>query len=70
MKGTLTVGEELVIEGTFDGTISGNGSDSITVLRLARISGELSASEVRIEDGTNLENTVLTGRITVADKRI
>ena len=69
MKGTLTVGEELVIEGTFDGTIIGNGRDSITVRRLARISGEVSASDVRIEDGTNLQNTVLTGRIRVAEKR-
>jgi cytoskeletal protein CcmA (bactofilin family) len=69
MKGTLTVNEELVIEGTFDGTITGNGRDSITVCRLARISGALSASDLRIEDGTNLQDTVLTGRIRVADKR-
>jgi cytoskeletal protein CcmA (bactofilin family) len=68
MKGTLTVGEELVIEGTFDGSITANGRDSITVRRLARISGELSASDLRVEDGTNLQNTVLTGRIRVADK--
>ena len=68
MKGTLTVGEELVIEGTFDGSITGNGRDSITIRRLARISGERSASDLRVEDGTNLQNTVLTGRIRVADK--
>ena len=66
MRGTLTVGEDLVIEGTFDGTITGEGHDSITVRRLARISGELTASDVRIEDGTNLQNTVLTGRIRLA----
>lgn len=66
MKGTLTVGEDLVIEGTFDGKITGQGHDSITVRRLARISGELTASDVRIEDGTNLQNTILTGRIRLA----
>ena len=67
MKGELTVDENLIIEGTFDGTITGQGSDTITVRRTAHVSGKISASTVRIEDGTNLENTVLSGRISLAD---
>lgn len=70
MNGDLTIGEDLVIEGTFTGTITGKGQDSITVRRFARVSGEVSASEVLVEDGTNLQNTVLSGRIRLAsDKR-
>lgn len=67
MKGDLIVDENLIIEGTFDGTITGQGSDTITVRRTAHVSGKISASTVRIEDGTNLENTVLSGRISLAD---
>jgi cytoskeletal protein CcmA (bactofilin family) len=67
MKGELIVDENLIIEGTFDGTITGQGSDTITVRRTAHVSGKISASKVRIEDGTNLENTVLSGRISLAD---
>ena len=63
MKGDLTVGEDLVLEGTFDGTITGEGPDTVTVRRTAQLRGEVSASKVRVEDGTNLENTVLSGRI-------
>jgi cytoskeletal protein CcmA (bactofilin family) len=63
MKGDLIVGEDLVIEGTFDGTITGKGPDTVTVRRTARLRGEVSASNVRVEGGTNLENTVLSGRI-------
>ena len=63
MKGELTVGEDLVIEGTFDGTITGEGTDTVTVRRTARLSGEVSAGVVEVEDGTNLESTTLTGRI-------
>ena len=70
MNGELTIGEDLVIEGTFTGTITGKGQDSVTVRRLARISGEVSASDILIEDGTNLQNTVVSGRIRLAsDKR-
>jgi cytoskeletal protein CcmA (bactofilin family) len=69
MKGELIVGEDLVIEGTFDGTITGSGHDSVTVRRIARISGEVSASDVRVEDGTNLQNTILSGRIRLADDK-
>jgi len=63
MKGELIIGEDLVIEGTFDGRISGKGADTVTIGRGARLSGELTASEVRIERGARLENTVVAGRI-------
>jgi cytoskeletal protein CcmA (bactofilin family) len=61
MKGDLVVDEDLVIEGTYDGTISAR--DTVTLRKTAKLSGDISASRVQIEDGTNLENTVLTGRI-------
>jgi cytoskeletal protein CcmA (bactofilin family) len=67
MKGELIVGEDLEIEGTFDGTITAAGADTVTVRRTARLSGEVSASIVRVEDGTNLENTILSGRIRLAE---
>jgi cytoskeletal protein CcmA (bactofilin family) len=67
MKGELIAGEDLVIEGTFDGTITSDRCHSITVRRIARISGELSASNVHVENGTDLQKTVLCGRITLAD---
>lgn len=67
MKGELIVGEDVEIEGTFDGTITGHGPDTVTVRRIARLTGEVSASMVRVEDGTNLENTVLSGRIRLAE---
>jgi cytoskeletal protein CcmA (bactofilin family) len=67
MKGELTVGEDLVIEGTFDGTITGTGPDTVTVRRTAHLSGELSAGTVQVEDGTNLEGTVISGRIRLAE---
>jgi cytoskeletal protein CcmA (bactofilin family) len=65
MKGELVVGEDLVIEGTFDGTIvgRGHGRDKVTIRRTAQLTGEISASEVRVDDGSNLENAVLSGRI-------
>jgi cytoskeletal protein CcmA (bactofilin family) len=68
MKGDLIVGEDLVIEGTFDGTITGKGPDTVTVRRTARLRGEVSASNVRVDDGANLENTVLSGRIGRTDR--
>ena len=67
MKGELTVGEDLVIEGTFDGRIIGNSPDTVTVRRTAHLRGELSAGTVRVEDGTNLEGTVISGRIRLAE---
>ena len=68
MKGELIVGEDLIIEGTFDGTITDDGDDTVTVRRLARLRGEVSASELRVEDGTDLQDTVLSGRIRVAEE--
>lgn len=67
MKGELTVGEDLVIEGTFDGTITGKEPDTVTVRRTAHLSGEVSAGTVRVEDGTNLEGTVISGKIRLAE---
>ena len=67
MKGELIVGEDLEIEGTFDGTIIGQSQDTVTVRRIAKLSGKVSATVVRVEDGTNLENTVLSGRIRLAE---
>ena len=67
MKGTLTVGEDLIIEGTFDGSITGADRDTVVVRRTARLRGEISASNVQVEDGTNLEDTVLSGRISLAE---
>jgi cytoskeletal protein CcmA (bactofilin family) len=64
MKGDLVVGGDLVIEGTYDGTISAR--DTVVLRRTARLSGEVSATCVEIENGTNLENTVLSGRICLA----
>jgi cytoskeletal protein CcmA (bactofilin family) len=69
MKGELTVGEDLVIEGTFDGTITGDGHDTVTVRRIARLSGHVTASDLLVEDGTDLQNTVLSGRIRLADDK-
>ena len=68
MKGNLIVGEDLVIEGTFDGSISDVGTDTIVVRRTARLTGEISAGSVLVEDGTNLEDTILAGRISLADE--
>jgi cytoskeletal protein CcmA (bactofilin family) len=68
MKGDLILGEDLMIEGTFDGTITGNGPDTITVRRTARLRGRVSAANVQVDDGTNLENTVLSGRIGRTDQ--
>jgi cytoskeletal protein CcmA (bactofilin family) len=69
MKGELSVGEDLIIEGTFDGTITGDGHDSVTVRRIARLSGQVSASDLRVEDGADLQKTVLSGRIRLADEK-
>lgn len=65
MKGDLIVGEDLVIEGTYEGTIS--AKDTVTVRRTAHLSGEVSANHLEVEDGTNLENAVLSGRIRLTD---
>ena len=66
MKGELTVGEDLIIEGTFAGTITDQGADTVTVRRSANVSGRISAGTVHVEDVTNLQNTVLSGRISLS----
>ena len=66
MRGDLTVGEDLIIEGTFDGTITDQGGDTVTVRRSAHVSGRISAGTVHVEDVTNLQETVLSGRISLA----
>lgn len=63
MKGDLVVGEDLVIEGTYDGTI--DARDTVTIRKTAHISGSVSADCVQLEDGTNLDNTVWSGRISL-----
>jgi len=63
MKGELIVNEALIIEGTYAGTI--NASDTVTLRRSAQLSGEVAATRVRVQAGTNLENAALTGRITL-----
>ena len=53
MKGDLVVGEDLVIEGTYDGTI--NARDTVTLRKSAQICGEVTAGRLQIEDGTKPE---------------
>lgn len=99
MKGELTLDEDLVVNGRFEGTqikgarrlsvtphatvkgdvsvetadIAGtvegalHGSGTVVVHRTARIRGEISATSLRVENGTNLEDAVLSGRISLAD---
>jgi len=55
------------IAGTVEGDISG-GSD-LLLRRTAQLNGTMSAESVVVEQGTNLENTVLTGRVTCVPKR-
>jgi cytoskeletal protein CcmA (bactofilin family) len=95
MRGELTLDEDLIIEGTFDGTtingarnlsigsfanvkahiegesadiagkIDGDfrGSGTVVLHKTARITGEISANRVCIEDGTNLERAIVSGCI-------
>lgn len=100
MRGELTLDEDLIFDGKFDGTlidgarmlsiglfaevnadivgesadIAGSidgqfkGSGTVYVRRTARISGAISAQDLRVEDGTNLEHVVLSGRISRAEE--
>jgi len=54
-------GSSADIAGRLDGDFE--GADSVVVRRTSLIRGTVSAADLRIEDGTNLENTVLSGRI-------
>lgn len=57
--------ESVDIAGVVEGDCEGSGT--VVVRRTARIKGSVSASRLRVEDGTNLENTVLSGRISRAE---
>jgi cytoskeletal protein CcmA (bactofilin family) len=59
-------GESADIAGTVDGDFAGTGT--VVVRRTARIHGAISAGRLRVEDGTNLENAVLSGRISRAEE--
>lgn len=59
-------GESADIAGTVDGDFDGTGT--VVVRRTARIHGAVSAGHLRVEDGTNLEYAVLSGRITRAEE--
>lgn len=100
MKGELSLDEDLIIEGRFEGpvidgarrlsigtfanvkadirgdsaeiagTVDGDfqGSGTVVLRRTARLRGAISAGALRVEDGTNLEHAILSGRITRAEK--
>lgn len=100
MRGELTLDEDLIFDGKFDGTlingarklsigpfaevnadifgesadIAGSidgeftGSGTVYVRRTARINGAISAQDLKVEDGTNLEHVVLSGRISRAEE--
>ncbi|HEX5786701.1 MAG TPA: polymer-forming cytoskeletal protein [Woeseiaceae bacterium] len=59
-------GESADIAGTVDGDFAGTGT--VVLRRTARIHGAISAERLRVEDGTNLENAVLCGRISLTDE--
>ncbi len=65
MRGELTLAEDLKIEGTIDGPCTA-GIGTVLLRRTARIHGEITAERLCVEQGTNLENAVLSGRITCA----
>lgn len=99
MKGELSLDEDLIIDGRFEGpviegarclsigtfanvkadihgdsaeiagTVDGDfhGSGTVVLRRTARLRGAISADTLRVEDGTNLENAILSGRITRAE---
>lgn len=58
-------GESADIAGTVDGDFAGTGT--VVVRRTARIHGAISAARLCVEDGTNLEHAILSGRISRAE---
>ncbi len=100
MKGELSLDEDLIIDGRFEGpaidgarclsigtfanvkadirggsaeiagTVDGDfhGSGTVVLRRTARLRGAISAGTLRVEDGTNLEHAILSGRITRAEE--
>lgn len=95
MKGDLSLAEDLIIEGCFDGSIrqdnhrlsigenarvtatihtgsaiiagvvngSIEGSSTVIVRKSARLQGAVSARQLRLEPGVNLEDVVLSGNV-------
>ena len=55
--------ETMDIAGTVEGTI--RGGSALVLRRTANLTGNLSADTVMIEQGTNLENAVIDGRVSV-----
>lgn len=54
------------IAGVVDGDFDGDGT--VYVHRTARLNGAISAGRLYVEDGTNLEHAILSGRISRADE--
>lgn len=59
-------GESADIAGVVDGDFDGDGT--VYVHRTARLNGEITAYRLYVEDGTNLEHAILSGRISRADE--
>lgn len=101
MKGELSLAEDLIIEGRFDGSIDqGNhrlsigegarvtatirtgsaviagivhgrveGESTVIVRKSARLQGAVSAKQLRLERGVNLEDVVLSGTVAFVRSR-
>ena len=59
--------ESMEISGTVEGTVS--GGSALVLRRTASLTGALSADSIVVEQGTNLENAVVAGRVTVDSGR-
>lgn len=55
------------IAGRVDGDFE--GSETVVVRRTSSIRGTVTAADLRVEDGTNLEGTILSGRIRKVEER-
>lgn len=61
LRGELSIGEDLVIQGEIHGNVV--GTDTVVIKRGARVSGQISATRIQFEQGTRLDEVVLTGSI-------
>jgi cytoskeletal protein CcmA (bactofilin family) len=61
MKGELSFGESLVIQGQVHG--SATGTANVLIEKTAQVSGELSAEVIQVQQGAPLTGVVLTGCI-------
>lgn len=59
-------GDSAEIAGSVDGDFHGSGT--VVLRRTARLRGAISAGTLHVEDGTNLEHAILSGRITRAEE--